>query len=237
MEIKYSKVCDIGKCRLENQDSLCAQSGDGWGLFVVADGMGGHSDGLRASRKITEIFKKWVLDSSAGFGNHDISYFFSELRRQMEKANDEILQATEDGEICGSTAVVLLIVHDSYALMSIGDSRCYELQRKLGKKRLVQMTCDEICRTPGKKYGKLMNAVGTRQPLRCSISSGKIKKRHLFFLCTDGVYKFCDEQELTDIFKHNIDGKLETAVRKIIDLTYQNGAKDNFSAIIVSVRL
>lgn len=237
MKIEYASVCDIGKCRKENQDAVYTKTGDGWGIFVVADGMGGHSEGGRASTAIVEAFELWIENIQTRALECEISFLFSELRRVLSEVNDMIFADTEAGKLCGSTAVVLLVIREIYILLSVGDSRCYELKKGFPGSTLNQLSTDEICTVPGKDYGKLLNAVGTEVPLKCRLISGEVKKKHIFFLCSDGVYKFCSEKELLNILK-NIKGNFSEAVTaKIKKLVYQKGAKDNFTAIIVAVSL
>lgn len=235
MEIRHSVLCDIGKVREENQDSIYTGIGNGWGIFVVADGMGGHTEGAKASRIITDMFRVWAQEKNKDFITSNVVNLFAELRKTLEKANAYIIKETEAGKLCGSTAVALLIIEDNYLLVSVGDSRCYEVQKKIYKSALQQMTHDEIVDIPGDEYGKLTNAVGIRFPLRCNIISGRLKKQHIFLLCTDGVYKFCNEKELLAIIKHTKRGCLDKTMQEIKHLVYERGAKDNLSAIVVTV--
>lgn len=235
MEIDYSAICDMGKIRKENQDSVYAHTGEGWGIFVVADGMGGHAEGARASKTVTNMFKEWTKDDGLKLAECTTSHIFSEVRKIIEKANDRILNGSDEGELCGSTAVVLIITNENYVLLSVGDSRCYELKEKIWRYSLYRMTQDEIVNEPGSEYGKLTNAVGIRTPLRCNIISGSLRKKHIFFMCSDGVYKFCDEEELVSIIRRNKKKNLGVISREIKDLIYQHGAKDNLSAIVISV--
>ena len=235
MEIKYVSVCDIGKCRSENQDSIYIETGDGWGFFVVADGMGGHSDGARASREITAAYEAWMQEKKGDITEYALPDLFSELREVLSKANDKIIRDTAEGKICGSTAVVLLIIRDTYVLLSVGDSRCYDIKRCLFRDSLRQLSSDEICEIPGRDFGKLTNAVGVKKPLKCRLISGMVNKRHTFFICTDGVYKFCTTEELLALIKRKKGRLLETAGEEIKELIYGKGAKDNLSAVLITV--
>lgn len=235
MEIKYVSVCDIGKCRKENQDSLYTETGDGWGLFVVADGMGGHSDGARASGEITGAYKAWIQERQNCIAEYALPDLFSELREVLSKANDKIIQDTAEGKICGSTAIVLLIIRNVYVLLSVGDSRCYDIKRYFFRDSLRQLSSDEVCKIPGRNFGKLTNAVGVQTPLKCRLISGTVNKKHTFFICSDGVYKFCTEEELLAVIKRKKDGRMETAGEEIKELIYKKGAKDNLSAVLITV--
>ena len=134
--------------------------------------------------------------------------------------------------ICGSTVVVLLLAGNKYILLSVGDSRCYRFVKKTLRTSLVQLTCDET----DKQTGKLINAVGVKIPLKCSVSTGEIKTKQRFILCSDGIYKYCKEKEIVSILKKIRDDELDIAGNKIKDLVYSNGAGDNLSVIIISVK-
>lgn len=235
MEIRYSTVCDKGKSRKQNQDAVYARRGNEWGFFVVADGMGGHSEGARASSMIIDAYKSWLEEEAPGLGSRSVSDLFTELRSVLDLANKEIYEQTSYGEICGSTVVVLVVRKNDYILLSVGDSRCYELRKKLFGSSLVQLTCDEISDQPGAERGKLTNAVGVRASLRCNIMAGRVGQRHLFFLCTDGVYKACSDNELQGALKSITEDSLPDVGERIKDMVYEKGAKDNLSAIIISV--
>lgn len=235
MQISYSSICDIGENREQNQDSIYAKCFDEWGIFIVADGMGGHSDGARASGLITERFREWTENSSVNIPQKSTADLFSELRQVINAVNDEILADTEDGEICGSTVVLLLVRNDSYVLLSVGDSRCYELRKKLIGGNIAQLTYDEVSNEQGKRNGKLTNAVGVRSPLRCNIISGQLLRKHVFFLCTDGVYKVCSDSDIYHLLKNRTNDTLLSVGDEIKDLVYEKGAKDNLSAIVVSI--
>ena len=235
MKIEYVSVCDIGKCRSENQDSLYTETGTDWGIFVVADGMGGYSDGDRASQEITTAFKSWIKDVQKNISEYEIPDLFSELRRILSSTNDKIIRDTKKGKICGSTAIVLLIIRDIYILLSVGDSRCYDIKKHFLKDSLRQLSLDEVCEIPGENYGKLTNAVGVKSPLKCRLVSGMLNKRHTFFICSDGVYKFCSEEEILNIIKRSKNRTLEIIGNDIKELIYERGAKDNLSAVLIIV--
>ncbi len=235
MKIKHVSVCDIGKCRNENQDSIYVEAGEDWGIFIVADGMGGHSEGSRASKEITSAFRSWTGTVQKHISDYEIPDLFSELRKVLSEANDKIIRDTEKGKICGSTAIILLIIRDVYILLSVGDSRCYDIKRHFFRDSLRQLSFDEVCEVPGRNFGKLTNAVGVKMPLKCRLISGTINKKHTFFICSDGVYKFCTEKELLAVIKRKKDGRLETAGEEIKELIYKKGAKDNLSAVLITV--
>ena len=111
---------DTGKVRARNEDAFLALPEQG--LWVVADGMGGHQNGALASRLIVEQ----LAEPSAG----DLPQRLDELRKRLHSLNRRLGQeltvtAAHPDPVIGSTVVALLIEGDRAACVWAGDSRCY----------------------------------------------------------------------------------------------------------------
>ena len=234
MLIEYSTICDIGRHREINQDSIYAYSGNNWAIFVIADGMGGHSEGERASTEITNAYKMWIDQDKENLSGYSLKYLTSLVKQILLETNERIYHDNEDGIICGSTAVILFIVNGAYILLSVGDSRCYELRHKFLRRCLFQLNTDEVnIVSPYNK--KLTNAVGVRVPLNYKIMTAALPSKSLLLLCTDGVYNYCSVNQLCRIMSRSDRIGLEGAVNEIKGSVYLADAKDNFSAILVRV--
>lgn len=241
MEITFDLICETGLVRNVNQDAVFTKTGNDWGMFIVADGMGGHSEGERASREIVEAYAEWLEEEEPGFENYDLMELIEKIKEIISGANEKIFLQTPPGQICGSTVVILMIIKNLYILISVGDSRCYELQKKFFRSSLHQLTKDEVWGTAlGKNgsgmEGKLTNAVGIRRQLQMNIFTAALTENQVFCLCTDGVYKYCSEECLRDAMVRAGKNRLEEAMRRIKDTVCKNGAKDNFSAVLVCIR-
>ena len=124
---------DTGKVRARNEDAFLALPEQG--LWVVADGMGGHQNGALASRLIVEQ----LAEPSAG----DLPQRLDELRKRLHSLNRRLGQeltvtAAHPDPVIGSTVVALLIEGDRAACVWAGDSRCYRLRAG----NLEQLTID-----------------------------------------------------------------------------------------------
>lgn len=241
MEITFDLICETGLVRNVNQDAVFTKTGNDWGMFIVADGMGGHSEGERASREIVEAYAEWLEEEEPGFENYDLMELIEKIKEIISGANEKIFLQTPPGQICGSTVVILMIIKNLYILISVGDSRCYELQKKFFRSSLHQLTKDEVWGTAlGKNgsgmEGKLTNAVGIRRQLQMNIFTAALPENQVFCLCTDGVYKYCSEECLRDAMVRAGKNRLEEAMRRIKETVCKNGAKDNFSAVLVCIR-
>jgi protein phosphatase len=249
----YSKITDIGDIRASNQDSiLCLQNNFknySAGLFIVADGMGGLSNGGEASNYIVSQFQNWW--------NQD----FPEMISKKIKSNDDVGELIEQ-EIwdinqaviaygnqvqskVGSTLSLLLIIDDRYYIKNLGDSRIY-LKRN---KKLLQLTEDQslvaqlirekkLTLEEAKHYQKknvLTMCIGIYQEPKAFSAYGKIKDRDQFLLCSDGLYNCMEAQEIWKTLSDRDIAEEQKAqsLRSIIQL---GKAKDNVSAIVLECK-
>ncbi len=250
MKIHYAVLNDVGLVRKRNEDSVfCAQDGED-GIFLVADGMGGHSGGLRASSIIKQKTLVWwekylKLEKKPSFLQS-----LEELKEVFAECNEMILEGTEKGEICGSTLVALWIKQSRYAVFSCGDSRCYQVEWGFLSSEFRRLTTDDVWENQQsnmiglseeqiqkhKNFGKLVRAIGVKANFSCSVQSNQIETKTVFALCSDGVYKYCTEnylkKQMLKCFKTD---DFKMYVIKIRDKVYENGAADNLSLILVKV--
>lgn len=252
MEITYAELTDKGARREENQDSLFCAEGDGTGLFAVADGMGGHSDGAYASNAVTEAVARWWKKHGDATALIEGSFLHTDsIKDALSEANDRIRESVPQGTLCGSTAVVLWIEDSAFSVLSCGDSRCYISRKKTFSTDFACLTTDDVWendadKTDGlesdeilthKNYGKLMRAIGTEKRFSCSVVSDELADGTAFLLCSDGVYKYADMDEIEKIMKKACrwSTDLSECVERIRELTFMAGAPDNLSAVIVRV--
>lgn len=245
MTCSYAAITDIGLSRDNNQDSIYAQAKNEFGLFVVADGMGGYSDGEIASARICEELKTWweSFDKNGKISSADLIEELSIRINQKSRAiYDEFAEKAIKG---GTTVCALIIMGNTYAVVSVGDSRTYLIQNEV-----KQLTIDDVWENlpefkdwPEEKkladprYGKLTQAVGFDEEIIPRIVRGVVSKGMRFLVCSDGVYKYCYESELKKIMKNSLFEKTtERMVRDIKKCVESHGAGDNFSAIVCSIR-
>ena len=108
-----------GTKRPENQDSYCEL--EKMGLWMIADGMGGHHGGEFASHTVADAFADYELKAS-------IDDAVADCHQRLQTANSKILlQRAEANQMMGTTAIVLLFHGTSWVCLWAGDSRCYQL--------------------------------------------------------------------------------------------------------------
>ena len=162
-----------------------------------------------------------------------------ELRDVLTVLNGEIVSRFGPMEV-GSTLVLLFLCDGYYAYMSSGDSRIY---RARGFSPLQQLTVDDVYenylvrgeRQEPSLNGKLVAAVGLREPLRVTVHTDRLRRGDRFFLCSDGVYRFVSWGQLVA----KVTGWGAEPNRVVTDLAQEvekNGARDNYTMIYVRVK-
>lgn len=231
-----------------NQDAIYASARKGRGIFVVADGMGGHSGGEIASSAIVNGIKNWWDSNDFGDAETEIDAVAEQCSMLLTNINIEVFSHfRERGQLGGSTVAVLIIWDDRYVILSAGDSRIYRVRGKA----LEQLTTDDVWENlPEVKYemanervvsdsrfGKLTQALGSEERLKINRYGGMLSEREVFFLCSDGVYKYCPQEELERIlcrgFVFRSADRMKEMIRKC---AVKSGVDDNYSAIVCSVK-
>lgn len=250
MEVCYTVLSETGLRRKENQDAVFGAKHGTSGIFLVADGMGGHIDGERASATVKNNIKDWWTNFVKFRKQHHFFQNVEAIKAILEQSNQEILANTKEGEICGSTVVLLWIQEDAWAVFSCGDSRCYQVQKGFFIDRVCQLTTDDVWENQqqnicglneeeiGKhaNFGQLVRAIGTNPNFSCTVRSDRIKDRTVFALCSDGIFRYCPERYWRRQLQRAKKAKnLNHCMDKIRNKVYQNGAPDNLSLIFVHI--
>ena len=231
-----------------NQDAIYASAEKNRGIFVVADGMGGHSGGEIASSAIVNGIKNWWDSNDFMNAEAGIDSVTEQCNSLLININTEVYSYFNDrGQMGGSTVAVLIIWDGRFTILSAGDSRIYRVRGKA----LEQLTTDDVWENlPEVKYkmshemavcdsrfGKLTEALGSDVRLKISREGGMLSDRVVFLLCSDGVYKYCTGRDLEKIMcggmVYRSADRMKGMIRKC---AIKNGVDDNYSAIVCSVK-
>jgi len=241
-----------GKARFHNEDALFSLSCElftldepvYFGIFLVADGMGGHQSGevasrlaaQAASREIMErVFNSIVYDG----GSRSDDEF-------LKVANDAVLQAqtmihrrVPGG---GTTLTLSLIVDDQIYTAHVGDSRLYVIDKNGGLdlktkdhslvKRLVdlgEISAQEASTHPQRNV--LYRALGQDDPLKPDLGQISLDVNEIMLICSDGLWGVVDADQIESIIKRA--QTLEAATCELINAANNAGGPDNISAILV----
>lgn len=242
MRLEFAGKSDLGGKRKINQDSFCMFQKEDAGLFAVADGMGGHTNGEKASQTAIAYLSDWWTSFSPVLFGYEFRRMLADIEKVVKQANNRIYTQWNQNGVCGTTITVLFIYRNLYGVIYAGDSRCYV---SLGRK-WEQLTIDEVWENQScidenereqKEHpnrGKLVNAIGIREAARCRALTDYILPDSAFVLCSDGLYKFCTDRFIRNCVRRCGDRQgIEQAIDKMIGKVYQNGAGDNISVVVV----
>lgn len=252
MLINASYVTTTGKVRKNNEDSILLNEtltrrnmsrvasvkseGDRL-VFMVADGMGGHTKGELASNAVLTVFKERYkeLDTAANIHNA-IRLAKETLNRLAEK---------DPGSLGLGTTIAGMVFSDTSAfLINCGDSRVYEAKgplRKITKDHsLVQELVDDgtiteqDMRTHPQKNIVTSAVIGdlTSSPPRYSLEELSVKKGQRFLLCSDGLWESVSQPDMAECLGL---GDIKAGVECLLRHALDAGASDNVSIILLEV--
>lgn len=203
------------------------------GLWVIADGMGGHNNGKIASNMVVELV---CLEIKKGLS----------LAEAIQTTHKAILLAgANDSEKqgMGSTIVVLKIQDNGYKIASVGDSRAYlfrneQIKQITSDHTLVQELINQGKITPQQAKihpdrNVLTQALGSvnHPEVAVDIFSGEIQHGDILLLCTDGLTTRIQDYKLENILKHS--ESLRQAIDNMIESALAFGGRDNITVILV----
>lgn len=228
-------LTDVGKLRRINEDACAA-----WpltGIWVVADGMGGHDAGDLASHSIVESLQ--VIGRQESLSNLVDTVEDSLLavnRRLLSEASARGTQTT-----IGSTVVVLMAHGNHCACLWAGDSRIYRMRDG----RLQQITTDHsqvmdlveqglILREDAESHpaaNVVTRAVGAAEDLYLDIEVEALQAGDRYLLCSDGLTKEMTDPEIADLL---VRGDCQETCDSLVGLALERGSRDNVSVVVVN---
>lgn len=223
MKLSVAAKTDAGILSDHNEDHyvLCRDIG----LYMVADGVGGHQAGEVASRVGCELIQKFVHDALKAApdpGQHDVA-----LANAIHEANRGVLELGERDEKkrgLGSTLTVLWFHGDRVLFACVGDSRIYLLRNG----ELSQLSFDE-------KAGRyrLAASLGHDDTVDPHLGMLYLEPGDRFLLCTDGLHGPVSHSRLVNILTTEISPA--RACTRLIEKANQKGGPDNITALVADV--
>lgn len=243
-------LSDIGRRRMSNEDAFLLDND--LGLYVVADGMGGHAAGEIASQEAVETVLGMVrrgfssVETFLAEGPNDVSV--RGVQRLLESAIQAatymvfaIAENDPDQKGMGTTVSALLLMESHAVVAQVGDSRVY-LVREGGVYQLTEdhtlvawqvkqgiISEAEAAVSPHKNV--ITRAVGSRDYVQVDTQTIEIGPGDRFLLCSDGLHGYLKEEE---IVPHLTLGP-DVAVTRLIDLANARGGRDNITAVVVEL--
>jgi len=238
---------DIGRRRAANEDSFLCD--DELGLWVVADGMGGHAAGEVASQEAVENIYgmvkrgKRAFDDSRAEGDK-IRAAIRLLEGSVQAATYMIyamseLDSAKSG--MGTTISAMMSMGDVMITAQVGDSRIYQVRGQVARQltedhtlinwQLKQGIITEEEAKHSRHKNVITRAVGNRDYVQVDTGMIEMQQGDCFLLCSDGLHGYLRTEEIPPLTK--LGG--EESVRRLIDLANTRGGKDNITAILVEV--
>ncbi len=238
MQIKSWVKTDVGLKRDNNQDSFLCEKGIG--LYIVADGMGGHKGGEIASALACSTVKDVITNPN----NHHLSPK-EILRFAYAEASSRIFShAKENPDLTGMGTTMVLILHKGnvFYIANVGDSRCYLTRGS----SLWQLTEDHSLMNEQIRAGimtpeqaKVMVAknvitrsVGFEHDAVCDVIERIATPGEIYLLCSDGMHGLVGDKRINEIIQR---APVDSITTQLIEEAKKNGGDDNVTTLILKV--
>jgi PPM family protein phosphatase len=241
---------DVGRKRKGNEDSFCLAPD--LGLYVVADGMGGHAAGEVASRLAVETIREWmakylggdgaaIVGPAAASGSPEASYLLSSIRLANRLIFDAA-QGRQDYAGMGTTVVAALTRGDTLMLAHVGDSRIYRIRDG----QIAQVSRDHSFVQEQVDRGvisaeealvsqyrhMITRALGLKETVEVDLTEEPAVAGDVLLLCSDGLSDLLEDEEiLAAVQEHAAD--LEQACQALVDRANHKGGDDNVTTLLI----
>jgi PPM family protein phosphatase len=247
--VQAAGVTHPGRVRKINED--CWLADHQLGLFVVADGMGGHNAGEVASKLAVEAIRGFLSrtmeseDFTWPYGiDPALSFDANRLSTAVKLANRRVFklgESRDDYTGMGSTVVAAFVHQNRTIYASVGDSRIYAFNR-----RLEQLTADDswiaefLAREPEMRREALANhplrhvltnVVGARETLELKVQERPVRENELLLLCSDGLHGAVDVNTIERILA--VDSPVEAITEQLLNAVLAGHAEDNITAVVI----
>ncbi|MEJ2694193.1 MAG: protein phosphatase 2C domain-containing protein [Candidatus Thiodiazotropha sp.] len=223
----------VGLVREVNEDA-CLELPEA-GVWVVADGMGGHEEGALASRLIVE--------SLAQVGRHSrLSELVDEVEDRLRDVHAQLLERAGEHTVVGSTVAALLVIQRFSVCLWVGDSRVYRFRDS----RLEQLTQDHSYVEELVEHGGLSREEAEKHPEACVITRAvgagnelcldarleEVRSSDQYLICSDGLYKeICDRE----IAAQMQSADCQQICDRLVDYVLDRGAQDNVTVVSIAI--
>jgi serine/threonine protein phosphatase PrpC len=252
--LTVAKISDIGQVRERNEDSYLAmditlQNDDGLtplGLYIVADGMGGHQKGEVASSLATQVSARHIIQDV--FLPFLSGYEQDGPRRPINEALIQAVQAAniavhQQAPEAGTTLTMALVFGHKVYVAHVGDSRAYILNQATLRQitqdhslvaRLVELgqaTPEEALTHTHRNV--LYRAVGQAGSLEVDTYMQPLPVGSCLLLCSDGLWGMVSDEEIAHILTYA--PTPQKALEQLTATANQNGGDDNITAVLVAM--
>jgi serine/threonine protein phosphatase PrpC len=225
------------------------------GIFLVADGMGGHDKGQDASRLTVNVIAERIIsellmpplkeEAEGKQTEHSEEGYSDLLRSTIEEANSTLCQTNQKNKSdMGSTLTGFMMVGDLAFVFNVGDSRTYMLREG----NLYQLTNDhslvgqlvaggliepdEVYTHP--QRNQIYRSIGDKPNVQIDVFKQQVHPGDILLSCSDGLWEMVRDPQIATILNEAPDP--QSACTQLIEAANANGGEDNVSAVVVFVR-
>lgn len=248
LRVEVAGETNVGKKRNHNEDNLAILSE--YGLYIVADGMGGHASGEVASKMAVDTLREFFsataddpertwpykMDRSKGYEEN-------RLITGIKLANLRIYESAQRDPRqrgMGTTIVAVFTVEDGVYVAHVGDSRIYRIRDNKIEQltedhsllndyiKMKRLTPEEIANFPHKNV--IVRALGMKDTVKVDTRFETPRAGDVLLLCSDGLSGPVDDEQILAIVTNAPD--LKTAAKRLIDRANENGGPDNITCVL-----
>lgn len=250
MMIEAYGKSDVGMRREKNEDSYLINKE--LGLFMVADGMGGHAGGEFASNMAVRSVEEMIQKIEANGGSLEIegehvgkTDYRAHIKHSIQEASNRIfVESIKNPSLrgMGTTSVAMLVRGGRIYVANVGDSRCYLIRDG----NIVQLTTDHsivgeqlragmITQDAAREH-KLKNiitrSVGFQEKVEIDVVIKVPKPGDVYLMCSDGLSNMVDDEQMLEIVTNNT---VPEACEVLVDSANARGGDDNITVVLAKV--
>lgn len=249
IRIAAAGLTDVGRQRRHNEDNVLVAPKVG--LFLVADGMGGHSTGHVASALAASSMQSFFDATEAGPlpspvppDEANLPHGAARLVQGVRKANRDVFEVSstrKENRGMGSTIVAIHFDGSDLHIAHVGDSRCYrirdgEIEQITRDHSLINdalalkpdLTQEELARLP---KNVITRALGMKDAVKVDVQSVHVEPEDVFLLCSDGLTGMINNDQILEVF--SLTNDLDEACELLVAMANEAGGTDNISALLV----
>jgi serine/threonine protein phosphatase PrpC len=249
LKIESAGISDIGRRRKQNEDSMFLD--DRMGLYVVADGMGGHNAGEVASKLVVETIQDYIRQNQSEDlivepvgRDANLSKEARLLLAGIQLSNRIVHQAALSNEAyrgMGSTVSAVYFTENTFIVANVGDSLIYLIRDGEIEQLAVPHTliAEQTQRDPENAEllwsdfkHVLTRAMGVDEKVKADISEVPVLKNDILVICSDGLTDKASAEEILELAYNR---RSDKACKSLVDLANARGGDDNITAIVLKV--
>jgi serine/threonine protein phosphatase PrpC len=230
---------------LAAQGLISAPSPQPFGLFVVADGMGGHANGQDASRLAIQSIVNNILPKLVS-GQAEIVDYAQVIKGGIQSANQAVYQHNKDQRAdMGTTVTAALVVGDTAYVVNVGDSRTYLYHESEGLRKVTKdhsvvaslvdagiIKYDDIYTHP--KRNQIYRSLGEKENVEIDFFPEKLHEGDKLLLCSDGLWDMVRDPQIEEVIKRPVSNPGQTC-DALVQSALDGGGEDNVSVIVVQL--